>query len=61
MVRLAGPVAPSYTVTTDDQSQQQVEALPAEALVPFAEARAVLEVAPWSGVPYNINLSHPPS
>ncbi len=42
-----------YTVTTDNQSQQQVEALPAEALAPFAEARAVLEVAPWSGVPYN--------
>jgi hypothetical protein len=27
-----------YTVTTDDQSQQQVDALPAEALAPFAEA-----------------------
>lgn len=26
-----------YTVTTDDQSQQQVDALPADALVPFAE------------------------
>jgi hypothetical protein len=42
-----------YTVTTDDQSQQQVDALPAEALGPFAEACAVLEVAPWSGMPYN--------
>ena len=36
-----------YTVTTDDQSQQQVDALLAEALAPFAEARAMLEVAPW--------------
>jgi hypothetical protein len=42
-----------YTVTTDNQSQQQVEALPAEVLAPFAEARAVLEVAPWRGMPYN--------
>lgn len=42
-----------YTVTTDDQSQQQIQALPAEALAPFAEVRAVLEVAPWNGVPYH--------
>lgn len=42
-----------YTVTTDDQSQQQVDALPAEALAAFAESRTVLEVAPWNGVPYN--------
>jgi len=42
-----------YTVTTDDQSQQQVDALPAEALAPFAEARATLEVAPWNGAPYH--------
>ena len=42
-----------YTVTTDEQSQQQIEALPVEALASFAEARAVLEVAPWSGVPYH--------
>jgi hypothetical protein len=42
-----------YTVTTDDQSQQQVDALPAEALAPFAEARAMLEVAPWGGAPYH--------
>jgi hypothetical protein len=42
-----------YTVTTDSQSQQQVDALPAAALAPFAEARAMLEVAPWGGVPYH--------
>ena len=35
-----------YTVTSDSQSQQQVDALPAAALTPFAEARAMLEVAP---------------
>jgi hypothetical protein len=42
-----------YRVTTDNQSQQQVDALPAEALVPFAEARAALEVAPWNSTPYH--------
>jgi hypothetical protein len=42
-----------YSVTTDDQSQQQVDALPAVALAPFAEARAMLEVAPWGGAPYH--------
>ncbi len=38
-----------YRVTTDEQSQLQIDALPANALAPFAEARAVLEVAPWGG------------
>jgi hypothetical protein len=42
-----------YAITTDKQSQQQIDALLGEALAPFAEARAVLEVVPWSGVPYN--------
>jgi len=42
-----------YHVTTDEQSQSQVEALPSAALVPFAEARTVLEVAPWNGTPYH--------
>ncbi|MGH3978218.1 MAG: hypothetical protein ACRDRZ_04335 [Pseudonocardiaceae bacterium] len=42
-----------YTVTTDDRSHQQVDALPAEALAAFAEARTMLEVAPWNGAPYN--------
>jgi len=42
-----------YTVTTDHQSQQQVDALPVEALAPFAEARAILEIAPWNGAPYH--------
>jgi hypothetical protein len=35
-----------YRVTTDQQSQQQIGVLPPDALVPFAEVRAVLEVAP---------------
>ncbi|GAA3458857.1 hypothetical protein ACFFSW_34465 [Saccharothrix longispora] len=42
-----------YTVTTDGDSQPQVDALPPDALAPFAEARAMLEVAPWNGDPYH--------
>ena len=42
-----------YKVTTDEQSQPQIDALPAEALAPFAEAWAALELAPWSGAPYH--------
>jgi hypothetical protein len=40
-----------YRVTTDERSQPQIEALPTTAGGPFAEARVVLEVAPWSGDP----------
>jgi hypothetical protein len=42
-----------YDVTTDEQSQPQIEALPTDALAPFAEARATLELAPWNGRPYH--------
>lgn len=38
-----------YRVTTDEPSQPQIDALPPEALAPFAETRVVLEVAPWGG------------
>jgi hypothetical protein len=40
-----------YRVTTDERSQPQIDALPTEALAAFAEARAMLEVAPWGGDP----------
>jgi hypothetical protein len=42
-----------YKVTTDEQSQQQIDALPAEALPPFAEVQTVLELAPWNGASYH--------
>lgn len=42
-----------YEVTADEQSQPQIDALPAEALAPFAEARTMLELAPWNGAPYH--------
>ncbi len=38
-----------YRVTTDQQSQSQIDALPPDALAPFAEVRATSEVAPWAG------------
>ena len=38
-----------YRVTTDQQSQPQIDALPPEALAPFAEVRVALEIAPWAG------------
>jgi hypothetical protein len=41
-----------YTVETDGQAQQQVDALPAEALTAYAELRVMLETSPWSGAPY---------
>lgn len=42
-----------YDVTTDTQSEPQIDALPPHALSSFAEAWAVLEVAPWNGDPIN--------
>lgn len=38
-----------YRVITDEQSQPQIDALPPDAVAPFAEVRVVLEVAPWGG------------
>jgi hypothetical protein len=35
------------------QSQAQLAALPEPALALFAEARTVLELAPWNGQPYH--------
>lgn len=41
-----------YRVLDDDLVHDQVAALPAEALTGYAEARTLLEIAPWSGSPY---------
>ena len=46
-----------YRVTTDEQSQPQIEALPPAAGASFAEARVVLEVSPWSGE--SLNAANP--
>jgi len=42
-----------YTVETDEQAQQQVAALPPEALPAYAEARALRGASPWAGTPYH--------
>jgi hypothetical protein len=42
-----------YIVSTDDEAQHQVNALPAAALTAYAEARTTLEIAPWAGVTYS--------
>lgn len=42
-----------YSIDTDPQAQRQVDALPREALTAYTEARALLEVDPWSGDPYH--------
>ena len=43
-----------YLVETDGQAKPQVDALPAEALAPFAELRVVLETSPWTGRSINV-------
>lgn len=45
----------AYTIELSQVAQDQVQALPASALIPFAEALTVLELLPWSGRPYNAN------
>lgn len=42
-----------YTVITDEPAQQQVDALPADALTAYSELRVTLETAPWNGQPYH--------
>jgi hypothetical protein len=46
-----------YRITTDDRSQPQIDALSADALPSWAEARVVLEVSPWSG--QSLNAANP--
>jgi hypothetical protein len=40
-----------YEVTTDGQSRPQIEALDGHAGAAFAEARVLLEIAPWGSEP----------
>lgn len=42
-----------YTLRSSAQVDDQVTHLPRDALAAFAEVRAVLEVAPWSGESLN--------
>lgn len=42
-----------YHVETEQNAAEEIDQLPAEALVAFAELRVVLETSPWGGQPYN--------
>ena len=39
---------------TDGEAMDQIAALPKEALIPYAQILGVLELAPWNGLPYNL-------
>ena len=43
-----------YLLETEAVAVSEVAALPAEALSAYAELMSLLEVAPWSGSPYNL-------
>jgi hypothetical protein len=43
-----------YSVETEVDALGEVAALPAQALPAYAELMTLLEVAPWSGDPYNL-------
>jgi hypothetical protein len=43
-----------YSVETDVEALDQIEALPTEALPFYAELNTQLGLAPWSGDPYNL-------
>lgn len=42
-----------YQVVIDSDVQEQIAALPTEALPFFAETLGVLELTPWNGHPFN--------
>jgi hypothetical protein len=49
----AGPVAGVHRHHRRRDPNKQLDALPAQALAPFADLRTTLEVAPWNGAPLN--------
>jgi hypothetical protein len=42
-----------YRVSLDPIAEDQINAIPQEALSPLAELFTLLETAPWSGGPFN--------
>jgi hypothetical protein len=42
-----------YKITLDLVAEEQIAAVPEQALHPLAELFALLETAPWSGQPYD--------
>ena len=43
-----------YQLNLDPIAEVQVSSIPQEALRPLAELFALLEIAPWSGEPFNL-------
>jgi hypothetical protein len=54
-----------YRLSLDPVAEDQISAVPQEALSPLAELLTLLEIAPWSGQPFNLAnprgnmLTHP--
>jgi hypothetical protein len=48
-----------YVVELDPLAEEQTDALPIEAINPFLELRALLEVQPLSGLPLNPDNPRP--
>jgi hypothetical protein len=42
-----------YRLNLDPVAEEQINAIPEEALRPLAELFTLLETAPWSGQPFN--------
>jgi hypothetical protein len=42
-----------YELSLDPVAEEQIKAVPQEALRPLAELFTLLETAPWSGEPFN--------
>ena len=42
-----------YRIRTDHQARDQIEALPDEALEPYAQLLSILELVPWHGLAHN--------
>ncbi|HEY4018380.1 MAG TPA: hypothetical protein VGM75_06820 [Pseudonocardiaceae bacterium] len=42
-----------YRITTDEKSSAQIDALPPDVLVSYAEIVGVMELVPWQGEPTN--------
>ena len=49
-----------YQLSLDPVAEEQIKAVPQEALRPLAELFTLLETAPWSGEPFN-PANRPPS
>ena len=49
-----------YHVDTDEQAQDQIDALPTTAVQAYAEPRVTLETAPWRGRSFHRDDPHAP-